>query len=121
VKNHYKILGVSRFADQDTIRHAFRAKVRSSHPDLGAGSSPEKFREAVEAYEILSDPGRRREYDQTLAPPHVARGEPLIPSQEGTAVQRHIYYESLAADPFRMIEDLLQDFNEYFETLFAAW
>jgi curved DNA-binding protein CbpA len=63
---HYAALGVPGDADAETIHAAYRARARQYHPDAGAGSSPGKFREIVEAYETLSDPARRRAYDQSL-------------------------------------------------------
>ncbi len=64
--NLYGILGVARDADDDTIRVAYRSLVRRYHPDRGTGSSVEKFRQVIQAYEILSDPERRRMYDRSL-------------------------------------------------------
>jgi curved DNA-binding protein CbpA len=64
--NYYRVLGVARDADADTIRSAFRALVRRYHPDAGEGSSARKFRDIVEAYETLADPFRRHRYDDTL-------------------------------------------------------
>src|ERR671926_381550 len=68
--NYYAILNVATGADATTIRQAFRALVRRYHPDAGAGSSAEKFREIVNAYETLRDPVRRASYDSSL---HAAR------------------------------------------------
>ncbi len=62
----YAILGIPSDADQETIRSSYRNLVRRYHPDAGSGSSPEKFRHVVEAYETLSDPQRREAYDRTL-------------------------------------------------------
>jgi curved DNA-binding protein CbpA len=64
--NHYVVLGIAEDADSDTIRSAFRALARRYHPDAGAGSSTAEFRRALEAYETLSDPERRRLYDREL-------------------------------------------------------
>jgi curved DNA-binding protein CbpA len=64
--NYYVVLGIPEDADEDTTRRAFRALVRRYHPDAGAGSSPEKFREIVDAYETLRDPLRRASYDSSL-------------------------------------------------------
>jgi curved DNA-binding protein CbpA len=61
--NPYEILGVPRDADAATIRRAFRKKVRNSHPD--GGGSTESFNALKSAYDILSDPDRRRLYDET--------------------------------------------------------
>ncbi|MGA8170339.1 MAG: J domain-containing protein [Methylocystis sp.] len=59
----YAVLGVARDADLATIRRAFRKKVRNAHPD--GGGSAEAFEELKSAYDILSDPIRRRRYDET--------------------------------------------------------
>src|ERR1043166_3929614 len=64
--NYYVVLGIPEDADEETTRRAFRALVRRYHPDAGAGSSPEKFREIVDAYETLRDPVRRATYDSSL-------------------------------------------------------
>src|SRR5947209_5137863 len=62
-KDYYAILGVSHGADSATIHSAFRTLARQYHPDAGGGSSISKFRDALEAYDALSDPGRRRQHD----------------------------------------------------------
>ena len=64
--NYYVVLGIAEDADSDTIRSAFRALARRYHPDAGTGSSTDEFRRALEAYETLSDPDRRRLYDRDL-------------------------------------------------------
>ena len=64
--NYYVVLGIAEDADNDAIRSAFRALARRYHPDAGAGSSTDEFRRALEAYETLSDPDRRRLYDRDL-------------------------------------------------------
>jgi curved DNA-binding protein CbpA len=64
--NYYVVLGIAEDAESDTIRSAFRALARRYHPDAGAGSSTAEFRRALEAYETLSDPERRRLYDRKL-------------------------------------------------------
>ena len=79
--NPYVILGVPIDAEDQVIRSAFRSLVRRYHPDSGEGASPEKFRLLVEAYETLTDPTRRQEYDQSLRPkpqPKRIAVEPLI-------------------------------------------
>ena len=64
--NYYVVLGIPEDADEETTRRAFRALVRRYHPDAGVGSSSEKFREIVDAYETLRDPLRRASYDSSL-------------------------------------------------------
>jgi molecular chaperone DnaJ len=64
-RDYYEILGVDRAADEATIKKAFRRLARELHPDVNA-HDPEaesKFKEAAEAYEVLSDGERRRTYD----------------------------------------------------------
>jgi curved DNA-binding protein CbpA len=61
--NPYHILGVPRDASAAVIRRAFRQKARTEHPD--AGGSPDMFQQLKAAYDILSDPRRRQQYDQT--------------------------------------------------------
>ncbi|MBS3735074.1 MAG: DnaJ domain-containing protein [Phycisphaerae bacterium] len=64
-RDYYDILGVQRDATQDKIKSAYRALARKYHPDVNkASDATEKFREATEAYEVLSDPDKRKAYDQ---------------------------------------------------------
>ncbi len=65
-KDLYAILGVPRDADESEIRSAHRALAKKYHPDAGTGSSGERFRTIQDAYDILSDPARRAEYDRSL-------------------------------------------------------
>lgn len=67
--NHYDILNIPIDADDAMIRSAFRKLARQYHPDAGSGSSAEKFRQAIDAYETLSDPGRRTDYDKRFQKP----------------------------------------------------
>ena len=62
-RNLYSVLGVSKGADTEDIRKAYKALAREHHPDKGG--DPEKFKELSQAHEILSDDGKRRNYDIT--------------------------------------------------------
>jgi molecular chaperone DnaJ len=64
-RDYYDILGVDRGADDATVKKAFRRLARELHPDVNAHDpeAEEKFKEAAEAYEVLSDPERRQLYD----------------------------------------------------------
>jgi len=64
--NFYAVLGISRDADEETIRGAYRILARRYHPDRGAGSCVEKFHQVRQAYETLIDSGRRHAYDLSL-------------------------------------------------------
>lgn len=69
MKNYYDILGVDKKASKDEIKKAFRAMAHKYHPDKKGGNA-EKFKEASEAYSILSDDQKRAQYDmygQTFA------------------------------------------------------
>src|SRR5262244_4594957 len=66
-KDYYGILGVDRKADAKTIKSAYRRLARKHHPDVAKGKDAERFKEIAEAYEVLSDPEKRRRYD-TLGP-----------------------------------------------------
>src|SRR5271170_6247498 len=65
-KDYYEILGVKKSASADDIRKAFRKLARKYHPDVNPGdkSAEEKFKALSEANEVLSDPKKRKIYDQ---------------------------------------------------------
>lgn len=65
-KDYYDILGVDKDASQKEIKKAYRKLAKKHHPDMNDGDekSSEKFKEISEAYEILSDPDKRKRYDQ---------------------------------------------------------
>ena len=65
-RDYYDVLGVPRSADEAEIKKAFRRLARELHPDVNRSdpSAEDKFKEAAEAYEVLSDPERRATYDR---------------------------------------------------------
>ena len=64
-RDYYEVLGVDKNASQDEIKSAFRKLAKKYHPDVSKEeNAAEKFKEAQEAYAVLSDENKRRQYDQ---------------------------------------------------------
>ena len=104
-RDYYKILGVDRKADDKTIKSAYRKLARKYHPDVNKGKD-DRFKEITEAYEVLSDPEKRRRYD-TLGPDWQRYAQQ--PPQGGPG-----------AEGFR-VEDFGEagDFSDFFRTIFG--
>lgn len=65
-RDYYEVLGVEKSADEAAIKKAYRVLAKKYHPDMNPGDAEaeKKFKEASEAYAVLSDPEKRRQYDQ---------------------------------------------------------
>ncbi|MCR4961458.1 MAG: molecular chaperone DnaJ [Lachnospiraceae bacterium] len=65
-RDYYEVLGVDKNADDETLKRAYRQLAKKYHPDVNPGDkeAEAKFKEAGEAYAVLSDPDKRRQYDQ---------------------------------------------------------
>mgnify|MGYP001513024137 FL=1 len=65
-RDYYEVLGVSRDADDAAIKKAYRKLAKKYHPDINPGDkeAEAKFKEASEAYAVLSDAQKRKQYDQ---------------------------------------------------------
>jgi curved DNA-binding protein len=86
-RDYYAVLGVGKQAEAQQIKQAYRRLARKHHPDLNPGDrdAAERFKAIGEAYEVLSDPDRRRRYDQ-LGPDwarHVSRTGPRTAGSAG--------------------------------------
>lgn len=74
-KDYYQILNVSHGASSDEIKKAFRTLAKKYHPDVNKAADAEaKFKEINEAYEVLSDPQKRKYYDQFGQNPEAHQG-----------------------------------------------
>ena len=65
-RDFYEVLGISKSANEGEIKKAYRKMALKYHPDKNPGDNEaeDKFKEAAEAYEILSDPNKKARYDQ---------------------------------------------------------
>ena len=127
--NYYVLLGVAQDADADTIRSAFRGLARRYHPDAGEGSSADRFREVLTAYETLNDPTLRGHYDRILQNRHAPMAqfvEPLwaqaVPEpvlrRRTEVVHTNLVYEPLW--PTRLDELIDELFHSWAEVCFGA-
>ncbi len=113
MKDYYAILGVSRDASEKEIKSAYKRLAKKYHPDLNPGNkaAEEKFKEINEAYEILSDPVQRKNYDLTGDP----RGGFNSYQQDG----RYQNVDSENFNVFSGFEGFHDIFSEIFEHGFS--
>ncbi|MEJ5171573.1 MAG: DnaJ domain-containing protein, partial [Fimbriimonadales bacterium] len=100
-KTHYETLGLSRTCTAEQIRSAYRKLVLKYHPDRSsAPNAKEMFLRITEAYEVLSDPARRRDYDRLLdAQAAAARRPAQSPSGTGGSAAPSTGARTRSADP----------------------
>ena len=120
-KDYYNTLGIKRDASADEIKKAFRKLARKYHPDINPGdtAAEDKFKEINEAYEVLSDPDKRKKYDQFGADwnRYQQAGNPggfdwsRYTTQQGGGFNPGGYGAGMDNDA---------GFSDFFETLFGA-
>jgi DnaJ-class molecular chaperone len=120
-KDYYQILGVPPTASQNDIRKAYRKLARQHHPDVNPGNAQAEatFREINEANEVLSDPAKRKTYDEAAAAYRQGRrpptGPPPGPSGPTPGPRSGVYTEE-------DLQDLYGDqnpFSDFFSNLFG--
>ena len=97
-KDYYVVLGISREANLNQIKRAYRRIAKQLHPDLTNSISSAEFREAKEAYETLIDENKRRRYDAKLRQPqHISQKQK---SQNITPKRRPVFDEMVRLKSF---------------------
>jgi curved DNA-binding protein len=112
-RDYYETLGVKRNATQDEIRNAFRKLARKYHPDVATDKKEgeKRFKEVNEAYEVLSDPEKRKQYDELG--PNWQQGQEFSPGgaahwggQRGSPTGADFHFEGTG-------------FSDFFEAMFG--
>ncbi len=111
-KDYYKILGVTRKATDKEIKAAYRKLARKHHPDVNQGDarSEARIKEINEAYEVLSDAGKRRRYDELGANWDRFRNVPPGGAPGGSG----------GRGPGVRVEGFSGDFSDFFRTFFGG-
>lgn len=114
-KDYYETLGVSRSASVDDVKKAYRKLARQYHPDVNRDPKAEnKFKEIGEAYEVLSDPEKRKKYDSL--------GSNWQQGQEFTPPPGWGFYEAPKGGKYYSFSSGQDgsDFSDFFESLFGG-
>jgi len=116
-KDYYQVLGLRRGATDDLVRQAYRTLARKYHPDfnLGDRKCEDKFKEINEAYEVLGDAEKRRQYDQ-IGPGWSVGKTSAKTSPPGASRVSHQRPRPASVAPAK----LRSGFSEFFEALFGG-
>ena len=119
-KDYYKILGVNKDAGEKEIRQAYRKLARMYHPDVNPNdkTAEDRFKEINEANEVLSDPEKRKKYDE-MSSYYQQYGQ--WPGAAGTgAGEEHYQYRTVNEEDLRDIFGEQSPFSDFFETFFHS-
>ncbi len=106
-KDYYKILGVEKNTDSETIKKAYRRLAKEWHPDKNPENpkSEDKFKEIAEAYDVLSDTDKRKKFDD-----FISIGQPKSNTQTTASQHQRTYSRKKTADE--------SDFSDFFKQFF---
>src|ERR1700730_4259006 len=114
-KDYYEVLGVTRGADADEVKRAYRKLARKYHPDVSKERNAEaKFKDVQEAYEVLRDPEKRAAYDQLGTAPR--GGQDFRPPPDWA---RGFEFRGRPQQQYAGGEDGSQ-FSDFFSSLFGG-
>lgn len=107
-RDYYEVLGIARDADAGTIKKAYRKLAKKYHPDINPGdkAAEQKFKEATDAYNVLSDPEKRKLYDQFGHAAFEGGGTEDAGGYGGFGGSREFHFTGNGAD----MEDIFGDF-----------
>lgn len=112
-KDYYNILGVDKSSSQEEIKKTYRKLAKKYHPDLNPGddAAQEKFKEVSEAYEVLSDETKRKQYDQ-FGQYGFSNGQQFDPSQFG--------FGNFGSGKYSYSSSSSGDFSDFFNLIFGS-
>jgi curved DNA-binding protein len=121
-KDYYKILGVEQSASQKDIQKAFRKLARQYHPDVNPGdsSAEDKFKEINEANEVLSDPEKRKQYDEMRTYYQQYGQWPGATGFGQASGGRRTQYRTMSEEDLQDLFGGASPFSDFFETYFGS-